>query len=516
MIAKQIKGRSFYGCLRYVLDKKNGEILGGNMRSKNTQELTAEFDLSRALNERVQRVVYHSCLSVPEDEKLSDDTWRAIATDYLEGMKFNDNQYLIVKHTDTSHNHVHLVASRIRMDGTCVNDFLDYKRSEKLVRELEEKYQLRSPVIKNPLHRSPTNGEVQLRKRTGESSIRLQLQDKIDNLTSNPLSLEQLLDRLKSENVDVQIHASRTGFIKGISYKYEGIAFSGSHLGSSYTLEGLKNYRGVNFNTEVNTANVTKVLPETITEPIRRFIQSQIQEITDPYLKDKIDRSLPLPEFLKQLQERGIKADVRYTRNGCVRGINYKYEGAKFTGGDLGQAYTFGGLQKHRKISYDRSQDAGIKSMDSFKIDRPTSPQVSIDNRMPLVQPFLNLSTDVTTTTSKESESDRPLSNTSNSTEIVDSDNSTLTASTNPHREKKPSARSPNTAMSTSESKENDSTIDTDRKSENASPSPVTKIDPTVPLFGEAWLRSEIEKELQLQREQQQQSKQEKKRGFGR
>jgi hypothetical protein len=524
MIAKQIKGRGFRGCLKYLLGQKDSQIIGGNMIGQDPDSLTREFNLSRRLNANVKRVVYHACLSTPLDEKLTDDTWTAFAADYLLGMGFDQNQYVIVKHLPDkqhNHNHIHVVASRIKMDGKCVHDSWDYPRSEKLLRELEQNYQLTTPEIKNPLKRSPTTGEVRLRRRTGEPSIRQQIQDTIDIITSTPLSLAEFINQLARSQIDVQIHASRTGLITGISYEYQGVAFSGSHLGSGYTLGGLEKYHGVRSEKLASK----QIQPLLVTEPIKRFIQDQIKEITDPYLKDKIDRSLPLPEFLKQLQERGIKADVHYTRNGCVRGINYKYEGAKFTGGDLGCSYTFGGLQKHRKISYNRSQDTEIKSGEYRSSALPTRTPVSHDNQDNLKE---KVSTDVTAATTKESDRSIPKSNSFNSTEdensrseelaaeIVDSDNSTETASTNPHREKKPSARSPNTAMSTSESKENDEPIDTDRKSENASPSPVTKIDPTVPLFGEAWLRKEIEKELQQERERQQQSKQEKKRGFGR
>jgi hypothetical protein len=534
MIAKQIKGRGFRGCLKYLLGQKDSQIIGGNMIGQDPDSLTREFNLSRRLNANVKRVVYHACLSTPLDEKLTDDTWTAFVADYLVGMGFDQNQYVIVKHLPDrqhNHNHIHVVASRIKMDGKCVHDSWDYPRSEKLLRELEQNYQLTTPEIKNPLKRSPTTGEVRLRRRTGEPSIRQQIQDTIDIITSTPLSLEEFINQLARSQIDVQIHQTRTGLISGISYEYQGVAFSGSHLGSGYTLGGLEKYHGVNYEKLASK----QIQPLLVTEPIKRYIQSQIRDITDPYIKEKLDRSLPLPEFLQQLEERGIKADVRYTRNGCVRGINYKYEGAKFTGGDLGCSYTFGGLQKHRKISYDpagislrrvRSQDAEIKSGEYRSKDLPTRTQVSHDNQDNFKE---KVSTDVTTATSKESDRELSLSSTPDSTEdrnprseelaaeIVTSDNLTKTTSINPHREKKPIARSPNTAMSTSESKENENTIDTDRKSENASPSPVTKIDPTIPFFGEAWLREELKKELQQEREiQQQQSKQEKKRGFGR
>ncbi|NJO99025.1 MAG: relaxase/mobilization nuclease domain-containing protein [Pleurocapsa sp. CRU_1_2] len=200
MIAKQVKGRGFRGCLNYIFSKPNSQILGGNMSGRNAPELATEFGFSRLLNPRVERAVYHASLSVRASEKLSDETWKALAQDYLEGMGFDANQYIAVKHNDTEHNHIHIVASRIRMtDGSCVSDSWDYVRSEKLIRELEKKYNLCPPEIKQPFRRSPTTGESRLRKRTGEESIREQIQGMISQLSSSKPTMPELIEQLREK-----------------------------------------------------------------------------------------------------------------------------------------------------------------------------------------------------------------------------------------------------------------------------------------------------------------------------
>jgi hypothetical protein len=91
---------------------------------------------------------------------------------YLQVMGFNMNQYAVVRHTDRDHDHAHIVASRVRLDGTTVSDSWDYHRSEAAIRQLEQEYGLRS------LHSSqtkdscsPKTGEQRLLARTGEESI---------------------------------------------------------------------------------------------------------------------------------------------------------------------------------------------------------------------------------------------------------------------------------------------------------------------------------------------------------
>jgi len=65
-----------------------------------------------------------------------------IAHDYLQGMGFENNQYLIFRHYDAVHPHIHLLVNRITFDGEVVSDSNNYHRSEQLLREIEERYNL--------------------------------------------------------------------------------------------------------------------------------------------------------------------------------------------------------------------------------------------------------------------------------------------------------------------------------------------------------------------------------------
>ncbi|MGA7937867.1 MAG: relaxase/mobilization nuclease domain-containing protein [Kovacikia sp.] len=131
MIGKQVKGTSFRGVLNYLHHKEGAEQIGGNMVGDDPRSLAAEFRVSRELNPRLNKAVYHVSLSLPKQESLDDLTWMAIslrerctnAQDYLRGMGFENCQYVVYRHTDQDHDHVHLVASRIRLtDGKTVSN----------------------------------------------------------------------------------------------------------------------------------------------------------------------------------------------------------------------------------------------------------------------------------------------------------------------------------------------------------------------------------------------------------
>ena len=170
-------------------------------------------------------------------------------------MEFNDSQYVAYRHSDKDHDHVHIVASRIRItDGTTVSDSWDYVRSEKLIREIENKYELTPTVSSNQkLKRGTTSGEMRLIERTGEASIKTKLIQIIDAETEKPATMPELVNQLKDRGIDAKITVTRTGKIRGISYQLDGVATSGTHLGKAYTFPGLQKHRQISYDHDLQS-----------------------------------------------------------------------------------------------------------------------------------------------------------------------------------------------------------------------------------------------------------------------
>ena len=212
------------------------------MVGKETKEFTDEFRISSNLRTRVTKCVYHASLSVSPLEKLTDQKWVEIARAYLSGMEFDKNQYVIYRHTDTEHDHIHIIANRIRVtDGSAVSDSWNYRRSEILVRQLERQFEM-SPTQCSweKSKRSPSTGEMRRQKRTGEVNKRNQIQNGIEqSLADNP-TLAEFIGRLKEKGISVRLRKSKEDKIEGISYGLEGLAFQGRQLGKDYTWTSLE------------------------------------------------------------------------------------------------------------------------------------------------------------------------------------------------------------------------------------------------------------------------------------
>ena len=254
MIGKQTKGRGFRGLLNYLEGKEEAELIGGNMVGKNARELAAEFRFSRQLNRKVERVVYHASLSLPKHEHLDNKTWNVIAKDYLTRMGFDYNQYVVYRHYDQDHDHIHVVASRIKLDGTCVHDSWDYRRSEGVIRRIEQEYGLETAITRDQGKRSPSVGEKRREEHTGEKSIREKLQAAVDRVTQGRLTMPKLIESLRQQGIDAKIVYTRSGKVKGVTYGQDGITFSGTQLGRNYTFPGLQKHKGIEYNSAQDKA----------------------------------------------------------------------------------------------------------------------------------------------------------------------------------------------------------------------------------------------------------------------
>lgn len=248
MIAKAVKGKGFRGALNYDLQKGHGRIIETNMAGENPRELAAEFGEIRKLRPTLGKAVLHVSLSASPGEKLTDAQWSDIAKHYLDGMGLEKNQYVVTRHTDTEHEHVHILANRIRFDGSVTSDSQDYRRQEVLMRQIERDYGLErvSPSIEAERH-APTKGEIEHAIRTGEPSTRQQLQQLADAAAKDSRSFTAYQERLEAAGVElvpvVQLQGAK---LSGLLYRLDGVTMKGSDLGKGYSPAGLEK-RGITY-----------------------------------------------------------------------------------------------------------------------------------------------------------------------------------------------------------------------------------------------------------------------------
>ncbi|MCP1217308.1 DNA-primase RepB domain-containing protein [Acetobacter orientalis] len=249
MKAKIERGSGFRGVLDYAFGKGDAEIIGGTMSGRDPRALAAEFGLSRAARPDVLKPVWHTSLSLPPGETMTPGQWDKVVSDFMQGMGLGGHQYVAVRHHDTDHEHVHIIASRIGLDGSLYLGKWDAKRAIKLTADLEVKHGLTitkgledgpAPVA------TPTRREVEMSLRTGDAPPRVVLQQIVDAALSEPSSVFDFIDRLEAAGVGVKANVASTGKMNGFSFMFAGVPFKASDLGKSYGWKALQE-RGVEY-----------------------------------------------------------------------------------------------------------------------------------------------------------------------------------------------------------------------------------------------------------------------------
>jgi hypothetical protein len=306
MIAKAVKGTGFRGALEYDLNEEKGAILETNMSGSNARELAKEFGAIRKLRPNLNKAVLHVSLSAAVGEKLTNEQWQEIAQTYLKGMDLDNNQYVITRHTDTDHDHIHIVANRIQFSGEVTSDSQDYKRQEVIMRQIERDYNLQSVAPSaDAVRRAVTKGEFEREKRTGEPSTKKQLQQLADSAAKDSKSYAEYAQKLQAAGVElVPVTQLEDTKLSGLSYKLDGVTMKGSDLGKGYSPAGLAK-RGVVY--EKGQAHATS--SPTAPKKDAAFYADALETIKAEIKDLPEDRQKKIMELAKQRIEKEMLID---------------------------------------------------------------------------------------------------------------------------------------------------------------------------------------------------------------
>ena len=153
MVAKFSHGSSLYGALSYNQEKVNeglGKVLATNLVIEpndgvfNVASCMEDFERFMPSHIRTSKPVIHISLNPHPDDKLTDQQLADIGREYMERFGYGGQPYMIFKHEDIGREHIHIVSTRIRTDGSIISDSKNYERSRKITDSLEQKYGLHS------------------------------------------------------------------------------------------------------------------------------------------------------------------------------------------------------------------------------------------------------------------------------------------------------------------------------------------------------------------------------------
>src|SRR5476651_167518 len=293
MIGKVITGRSFGGCIRYVIQKQDALILeGAGVRIQETNQTINDFNLQRKYNPNLGQAVGHIALSWSMNDlpKLNDEVMINMAKEYLQKMKIQDTQYLIVKHQDRDHPHIHIVYNRVDNNCKTIPDNFQKQRNVKICKDM---------TLKHGLYMSPGKEQVNRKQLKGKDKVKYELFDAIKSASKKIKTLNELKQVLAKQGIGMLYkYKSGTNEIQGISFSKGEYKFKGSEIDRSLSY------------TKLSQAIERQAKPEkNLADQLREAMKNAEQKKNNTQKPEQTTYLKPPPEthYLKQVLSTGTE-----------------------------------------------------------------------------------------------------------------------------------------------------------------------------------------------------------------
>ena len=235
--------------------------------------MIAEFDSVGKLrdssidSDRVVKPVWHAILALPPREQLADSQWHEAVEMYLQDLGFCDlNKWVAVLHGDTDHQHVHIVANRIRLDEefTMVKDSNERSRSCDSTSRVEDHFGLsKAPSPTETWGTAISRNAMEAAEREGTTPLKHRMVAKIAGAVEATAEAQgdmfMLIQLLRRQRVFVHFTKNSEDQPTGIAYEYAGKIISGRKLKRSrLTFQKLTTQEGISYDPETFPALETE------------------------------------------------------------------------------------------------------------------------------------------------------------------------------------------------------------------------------------------------------------------
>lgn len=345
MVAKISLGNSIYGALAYnaeKINKEKGRLLDTNKiyndgsGSVNIHKAHEDFKRWMPTATRTEKPMVHISLNPHPDDHPTDAELTQIAREYMEKMGFGDMPFLIFKHEDIERHHVHIVALRVKTDGTCISDRNNFYRSKDICRELERKYNLR------PSEREKISPDTPIRKIDISGDIKRQVAN-----TVKMVGMRYKFQTLGEFNAILSLYNVRAeqtdGRVNG--REYHGLVYFATDDNGNVVASPFKASRLGKFASRTAIDN--------------RFVRAKDRIDVNPtrtVVADVLAQSTNKADFVARLKAARIDVLFRYTEEGRIYGVTFIDHNTMtvLNGSRLGKDYSANAFE--RRFNGEQSQ----------------------------------------------------------------------------------------------------------------------------------------------------------------
>jgi len=312
------------------------------------------FENLIALNQRATTNTVHISLNFGPDEKIEKEKLIEIASVYMEKIGFNDQPYLVYRHTDAGHPHIHIISTNIRQDGKRISlHNIGRKESTKARREIEVKFNLvkaEDQKKRTPIEIQPAQHQIKAGHPTPESGTKPAIAQKLRyGKAPTKRAITHVLDAILPHYKYASLHELNAvlrlynlkadrGKEDGIIYRKKGLLYrvlddNGNYIGVPIKASSIYNRPTLNFLEQRFEVN------ERLKAPFKKQIKAKLDWILIRHL-DTLQR------FKEALEKENISLSIRENEKGVVYGLTYIDHSSKtvFNGSDIGKRYSANGI----------------------------------------------------------------------------------------------------------------------------------------------------------------------------
>lgn len=228
MTAKILTRQSFSKATSYVFKDGRSEVIDSKgVIATDPQTAAACFKIQAMDRPDIKSPVGHICISFHPDDtpRLTNDLMVELCEVYRKEMGIKDTQFLLVRHYDTVHSHMHLVFNRIDDNGKLISDRNWFFKNEKVCKEIKTRYGLTF---------SPGKQNVNLDRLRPEERRRYEMYYDVKNALDAAASFTDFQHRLSSVGISTVLKTtSKSGELQGITFNRNGYSVKGSKLDRS-------------------------------------------------------------------------------------------------------------------------------------------------------------------------------------------------------------------------------------------------------------------------------------------
>lgn len=237
MIAKIVTGKTFGGAVRYLTEKSGyARMLDSDgIDTRSIKDIIGSFNFQRKARPEKTEVVGHISLSFHKDDapRLTDEFMTVLARGYMQRMGITDTQYLVVRHTDTQHPHLHILYNRVKYDAKLVRSHNERIRSVAVCKAMKRKYGLTFSEGKE---------HVKTEKLHDPDKVKYALYDAVKALLPGCLSLSELARQLRDKGIEsTLIHRGDdpANEVQGVRFTLNGQTLKASQVDRKFSYANL-------------------------------------------------------------------------------------------------------------------------------------------------------------------------------------------------------------------------------------------------------------------------------------